>query len=421
MDLSAKLTAQSRRLRIHKPGNEMPDRDKPLPQVSLFLVARLLILAGLPLEGLRGYGDLAYYFRQAELGWPYIDYWVEYPPVFPFLSTLIHRFVNGSEHAHMYLLAGLFSLAQAGSLALFLRLAKHLYGEKAAQRLGWVYFALLAGLPYGWWYFDALAVFCMLLALTWLVEGRGKRAGLAAGLGMLAKWFPGLVLVAAWQLGGVRRTVRPVLVALGLAGMVMLGLYSLAPENTRASLLSQGSKGSWETVWALLDGNFQTGNFGPQADLREQSTALLPSRNPARLSPWLTLPVFFGTGLWLSHRTRTRGETEAIAFTGLAWCVFLLWTPGYSPQWVTYLLPLILLALPERPGVLAGLALVLVNLLEWPVLLSRGLFWSLWITIPLRFALHLLVAGMFWRQAQAGSMPATAARGIEDGAQPAVG
>jgi hypothetical protein len=61
--------------------------------------------------------------------------------------------------------------------------------------------------------------------------------------------------------------------------------------------------------------------------------------------------------------------------------------------------------------------LVLVNLLEWPVLLSRGLFWGLWLTVPLRAVLHLLVAAMFWqvvRISQPFPTPKAVTEGRED-------
>ena len=395
----------------------MPTQSNRTPLVLLFLTARLVLLAGLPLEGLRGYGDLAHFYHQATLGWPYFDTWVEYPPVFPFLSALLYRLAGGSEHVYVYLLAGGLSLAQAGGLALFLRLANRLYGTDASLRRGWLYFALLVCLPYGWWSFDALAVFAMLLGLVWLLDGRDGQAGLALGFGLLTKWFPGLVLIAAWRLGGLRRFALPAAAATAVTGAVLFGLYLGAPENTLASLRSQAGKGSWETVWALLDGNFQTGNFGTQADPLDPATATLPSRHPPRLSPWLTLPFFAGAGLWLSRQARPGGAREAVAFLGLAWCLFLLWMPGYSPQWVLYLLPLVLLALPVRQAFLSGAVLVLVDLLEWPVLLSRGLFWGLWLTVPLRASLLLLVGSMFWRSAQDANPPAAAVRTESEDAQ----
>jgi hypothetical protein len=48
---------------------------------------------------------------------------------------------------------------------------------------------------------------------------------------------------------------------------------------------------------------------------------------------------------------------------------------------------MILLSMPERQGSLFIAVLVLVNLAEWPLLLSRGMFWTLNITVPVRFVL----------------------------------
>ncbi len=63
-----------------------------------------------------------------------------------------------------------------------------------------------------------------------------------------------------------------------------------------------------------------------------------------------------------------------------------------------YLLPLILLALPSRRAYLVALLFVLVNLAEWPLLLSRGMFWTLFLTVPLRALLFVLLAVMFYNQ-----------------------
>jgi hypothetical protein len=316
-----------------------------------------MLLAALPLEGLRGFGDLVHFYRLAGMGRPYLDYWVEFPPVFPLLSAALYHLAGGREHVYDYLLVILLSMAQAGSLAFFMRIGRGFLPETKMMERAWVYFALMVALPYGWWYFDPLAVFAMLLGLAWLLEGRPVRTGLALAAGALIKLFPALVLALAWRRLPLRRAVTVTALALGVTALVYGALFLASPQLTAASLRSQASKGSWETAWALLDGNFNTGNFGPESE---------------------------------------RFDPQA-AFLGLAWTVFLLWSPGWSPQWVLYLLPLVLLALPEREGGLLALALVFINLLEWPVMLSRGLVWGLWLTIPLRTLLFVIMVVEFWK------------------------
>ena len=367
------------------------------PPITLFIVIRLLLLIAVPIEGITGYGDLVNYYKVASLGRPFFDNWVEFPPVFPILSMLFYKLSAGSQHAYVYMLVLLFSLAQVCSLSIFIKLAQRIYGTLADRRV-WTYMAFLSGLAYGWWYFDVLALWAMLLGVELLLDNRDFRAGVALALGTLTKYFPILALVIAWRSLSIRRAISITLVTLCLTGMVIGGLYILSPAMTMASLRSQYNKGSWETVWALIDNNFITGNFGPETNRFDPQTAGIPTGNPAHVSPWLTLAPFVIFGLWTFLRTRINNPRSAVSLLGVTWAVFLLWSPGWSPQWVLYLIPLILLILDEREGFLMTLTLVLANLLEWPILLSRGLFKGLWITVPVRELLLIFLVYLWYRQ-----------------------
>lgn len=363
----------------------------------LFLISRLFLIVTFTPEGLRGYGDFINFYRLAGMGWPYLDYWSEFPPIFPFMSPFLSGVSGGQEHIFDYLLVFIFTLFQAGNLALFIRIINPIYPPANAQTRIWVYFAILLVLPYGWWYFDPLAVFFALLGLSFLLERKDVSAGISLGIGALVKYFPIFVLSAAWRYRPKKRSLLITLVSLGIIVIVYIGLYLASPDMTTASMQSQFSKGSWETVWALVDGNFNTGNFGPLLERYDASSALILRNNPPRLPSWLTLIPFVCLGLYLLWRARLNDPRSVIAFVGVTWCVFLLWSPGWSPQWVLYLLPLILLTLPLRIGSMFAITLVLINLLEWPVLLSRGYDWGLWLTVPVRTILLILLGIEFWR------------------------
>jgi len=361
-----------------------------------FLAARLILLLSLPGEGLRGYGDYWNFYNQASLGIPFIDYWTEFPPLFPFLSRLLFQVAGGRQHTYEYILALILSLVQAVNIYIFLKLAEKIHPPHETRRRGWVYFALLIGLFYGWAYFDPLAVMALLLGSYWLLTERDIPAALALGFGALTKWFPILVLVAAWKVRSPGRALKIIFITAGIVAIVWGGLYLVSPEATSASLIAQSAKGSWETVWALVDGNLHTGNFGTGADRTLPHTAYQQVGNPSYLSPWISLIAFAALGLWLFLRADLKTERQTIAFVGLTLVIFLIWSPGYSPQWALYLLPLIFLVIPERECILLGLTLVLINLLEWPILLSRGYFWSLWLLIPLRTLIFVLMGVRFW-------------------------
>lgn len=373
----------------------MADKISARGWVGFFLVARVLLYLALPLDALHGYGDFVTFFSVAQIpGWPFFDYWVEFPPVFPILSELLFRLSGGQQHVFTYLLLLVLTLADAGNLFFFERLARKFWaGTELIYRMVF-YLVLLIALPYGWWYFDPLAVFFLLAGLTFLVEGKDWRGAGLLGAGALVKFIPLIGLAALWNGWRNRRILRVAMISLTILalGFLLLGIFS--PDFTLASLRSQSSKGSWETVWALLDGNLSTGNFGALIERLDPEMAGRAVGNLAVVSPWVTLPLFFLSGICLLARFK-KPDSNPVAAVGLASCLFFLWSPGWSVQWVLYLIPLFLLALDWRNARLLTVTMVLVNLLEWPVLLSRGWFHLLPLTIIVRTVLLLLSTILF--------------------------
>ncbi|MEJ2448545.1 MAG: hypothetical protein P8Y37_11490 [Anaerolineales bacterium] len=360
-----------------------------------FLAGRMILLLSLPIEGLKSYGDFWNFFNLAAAGWPYLQIWVEFPPIFPFLSRIIYLAVGGKEHAYVYILAMFFSIVQAVNIYLFIRIAeKSLIANERIQRTV-VYSMLLVGLFYGWAYFDSLGVFFLLLSIYLSLRGSRLSPGFAMGLGGLVKWFPVFVFPASVKWRGAKNSIRIGLILIATIVIAWGLLYAISPEFVTASLVSQTAKGSWETAWAIIDGNFGTGNFNVNSNRFDALTATLPAGNPSRISPLLTLPVFLLIGLFVFLKAKIATGKEFIAFSGFTMVLFLLWAPGYSPQWMLYLLPLVLLRFDQYRGILVGLVLVLINLLEWPIILSRGLFNYLSWTILLRTFFFVVLAVLF--------------------------
>ena len=73
---------------------------------ALFFLARSVLFLSLPYEALGGYSDLLTFYSVASLdGWPYIDFWSEFPPLFAFFEKALYLMVRGQEHVFIYLLA----------------------------------------------------------------------------------------------------------------------------------------------------------------------------------------------------------------------------------------------------------------------------------------------------------------------------
>jgi hypothetical protein len=364
---------------------------------AFFLFARIVMIISMPIEGIRGYGDYWNYLRIAESGWPYINTWVEFPPIFPWITRILYL-ISPNQHGFEYLLAILFSLVQAGSLYLFMRLTEKIIRDTNTRiAVDTIYAMITLVLPYGWWTFDCLTILFIMLALVAFFDENDLLFGIAVALGILTKLFPALLLVLPIRYYPFRRMIK----IIGIAGGIVLGVYltfgTISSKMTIASVTSQFIKGSWETPWALIDGNFQTGNFSSQIDHSVPETASISTGNPSAISPWVTLAIFLGIGYLVFRTYDPLDKENSISLLGITFCLFFLWSPGWSPQWSLYFLPLFLLGLPFGSAVLVSCVFILINLLEWPMLLSRGMFTMLPLTIGLRTILFILIALLFWQ------------------------
>ncbi len=360
-------------------------------------MVRFLTLAALPIDAILGYGDYLHFFNLAEFsslgaGLPWLGHWVEFPPLFPFLSIGIHGVSGGSPHIYAYLLALIMLAFDLGNLWLVGSLSKKLWDARKAAMVAWVYMGFLAIPAFGWWTFDPMAVFFMLLALTAFYQSRPSLSGVAAGVGALVKVFPLLPLVLFWRFKPSRET----LISSGLAAAILVvslaPLFAAEPEMAVASLRSQASKGSWETVWALVDGNDRTGTFGALEERLDPGAASEPRGNSAIVPTWIPALAALGIGAWAVVRARDDDPRAPTALLGLLLCLVYLASPGWSPQWLAYLIPAVLLSLAMRRAALFSISLALVALLEWPILLSRGRFDLLALPVLLRTTIMILLA-----------------------------
>jgi 4-amino-4-deoxy-L-arabinose transferase-like glycosyltransferase len=389
--------------------------------VILFVGSRLMMLAAFTPEAIAAYGDYEHYFNLARLSrdgfLPFLHYWYEFPPVFPFLSLGLYWLTAATTdalHSYLYALAITMLVFDAGSLVLLYRISDRLWGSRTATLNGLVYVALPVGLVYSWRTFDSMTTFWMLLALYWLLRAmddipHGRRwnlqSAVALGVGTMTKYLPVLLLPTAWAFLPIRRALRYTLVLVLVALLIFGPFLVISPEFGFASLRAQAAKSSWQTVWALIDGNYGTGNVGPDVEHFDASLATKLQGNPERIPGWLTLIPFAAVGFYFFYRARQAAlsddptarplvsrHLQAVDLFTLTFALFLLWSKGWSPQWQIMLFPLILLAFPGRNGTFFCILLGLVSFLEWPILLSRGMTEWLWVTIMIRTVLLLGLA-----------------------------
>ncbi|MHB1131295.1 MAG: glycosyltransferase 87 family protein [Chloroflexota bacterium] len=370
--------------------------------VVLFVAFRLLGVLFLRPGGLvySGGHDFIHYLQLAEYSlqgkWPYLDFWLEYPPLFPFVLVGLYQITSPlptwSEPLLWFQLAvsGFLVVWETGNLLLVSALARRLNGESAGLRAAWLYALLFYPFYTLTNWFDAWPLFFLLLALYLGGRGHPALSGLAVGLGIMTKLIP-VVALPALFLRFTQRRERLRLV--GSAAAVVLGvsipLFIANPTMFLASLQSMLGRPSWLTPWALLEGYYGVGQIpGPYSRLDPAAAAW--QSHPTILPPVLVNLVLGALLLWLfSRRLDWRSPRALVVGTAIALNLLILFSKGWSPQFTLYLLAFVVLVMPGAAGVAYALALTFVAFLEWPIAgqLFAGLPWLLAVAITLRSAL----------------------------------
>jgi hypothetical protein len=306
-------------------------------------------------------------------------------------------------------MGGVFLLFEVGNFVLIFHLARRLFSLPATiSRVLWLYAGLFPPIYAMLGFFDGAALFFMLLALELLLRDKRLSAAVAMGVGFMVKIIPVILLpVALRRLWHLHRDNRPAAwtevglyaVTFGLTVIVLLTPFLIGgPQWVRTSAQSMVERSSWETIWAVAEGYYGFGQVGgdrlktlAQMEQAGESFAI----HPAWEYGWLITLAFAALYAFVLTRPADyRRPGPVMALAGLTVSLFMLYTKGYSPQFLVYLLPFILLFFPNGRGLTYALLLTGLNVLEQPiyfVLLPRE-EWLLIFIVVARFALTALVA-----------------------------
>lgn len=300
---------------------------------------------------------------------PYRDYWVEFPPVWHALTVGVYWLVKsrGGDFTAWASVLYLVMLAfDAGNLWLIWRLGERLHGLETGMNLAWIYAVLASPLIMLGWNFEVMVSFSLLAGLWFCLGGKPLRSAFWIAFGILSKYIPLLILLTIWRFSEWRQALRYTLIVTGLAAAVLIPLLVWGGEMAVTSLTVQFGKPSYQTVWALVDGNYGTGSL-PVGAARYQPEVTYRGNSPL-IPAWLRLIPFAALGLWVFRLPMPASAHSQIAFFSLTLIVFMLWAQGWSPQWTVIVLPLLLLNFPSRVGVLAGLVMMGGAFIEYPLL-----------------------------------------------------
>lgn len=381
-----------------------------LLSLALQLMAMLVFRPGGYLGVLGDFQDYRLMLSFTNQGFlPLIDFWMEYPPVFPWLmlglyrlSLLIPAWTTPGTWFYL-LLSLLLTAANVGNLILFYNIARRLGSRRRAVHLSWIYALLLIPILAVFVGFDGLALLFLLWAVLLTLDRRPIGSGLAVGVGFMTKLVPIAAVPAALQhMPRPGQRVKHLLAA-GLSTLLLaLPFLVAAPQFLFQSLISPVKRSTWETVWALIDGYYSYGVAGGWN--RFDPAMAGAAQHPTRL-PWTLITIGFGLFfLWLwTRRIDWSQARRVVAFTALTQNLLTLYFKGYSPQFLVMLLPFVLLLIPGWRSVVYVLLLSAINLVEHPIyfLLLPDEHWLLAGTVLLRTlilaVLSLEYAGQVFR------------------------
>jgi hypothetical protein len=305
--------------------------------------------------------------------YPSVDYWMEYPPLFPWVLVAIYRLSlllpNWGDPGFWFniLLPIPLLLAEVANLILIYLIGRRLYGQEIGTRIAGIYALLFVPLLVMLGRFDALGLTFLLLALYLALVRRPLASGAVAGFGFLVKlWSVIVIPVAFWREPTWRKRVLLIAVTVLTIIVVALPFALLNPELFASSWTINLKRGSWETLWALLEGYTGYGMAGGAN--RFDPAQAGADQHPSTL-PWLLISVGFGLlYLWLWTRPIDwHDDRRAVAFTGLTMSLVFLYLKGYSPQYLAWLVPFMILLLPGLRGIAYALLLSVVNIVESPI------------------------------------------------------
>ncbi len=271
-----------------------------------------------------------------------------------------------------------------------------------ALRPCWIYAALFVPVYTLTGWFESYPLFFFLLSLYLLLQNRPWLSAFFTGIGVMIKLIPFILVPLAFQLisryhylieirnkkleirreevGSKEKEVSNLFIAhyllpfdlprmaLYVAILVMtvviiaLPFYLMNPALILGSQQITGARQPWETVWALIDGNFNYGVI--PLDMRDLSWT--PGAAPPTGIPWLAVTAVFGL-VYFFFYTRPfdwHAPRHSLAFAGFTLSLFMLWSKGYSPQWLGWPLFFMALLLPNLRGVTYAVILSVANIIE---------------------------------------------------------
>jgi 4-amino-4-deoxy-L-arabinose transferase-like glycosyltransferase len=193
---------------------------------------------------------------------PYIDTREGYPPL-GFLAYMpVYYAFRDSVAAFSYGFRALNGALLVATLFTFYLIMKALYDENRAWKLSLFYAVLPSVLIANTYSNDVVALFPAALAIYMIVKKKALSCGVLLGLATMAKGFPALLLIpAVIAFTNSRDRIKLIGSMLLVVVLTSLPFVLINPLTYLSTFTHVGSRGPWETIWAISDGYYSHGGL----------------------------------------------------------------------------------------------------------------------------------------------------------------
>jgi 4-amino-4-deoxy-L-arabinose transferase-like glycosyltransferase len=292
---------------------------------------------------------------------PYVDVREGYPPIgFLIYMPLYYAFQDNVAMFSCGFRALNGALLVATLFALY-HVSKSVGGEREGLKTALCYALLPSVVMVNAYSNDVVALLPAVLAIYMMQKRRAALCGLLLGLATLSKGFPALLLIPALiAFTDAKDKVKLVGFMVFTVVFVSLPFMIANPFTYMSTFTHHGSRGPWETVWALAEGYYSHGGLlHPYSDKFFYHFNLLSvypaSHYDHAIYQWsfnilpdlLTVCQIGVVALLAVAHEKLKGKT--VALCGLLYIGYMLFFKGYSTQFSVSTSLYLLLATMNNP------------------------------------------------------------------------
>jgi 4-amino-4-deoxy-L-arabinose transferase-like glycosyltransferase len=295
-----------------------------------------------------GAGDMEWYSFYSYLdkheAAPYIDVREGYPPLGFLVYEPFYYIFRGNPVAFSYSFRAINGTFMVATLFTFYLIIKEQYNEKRALKLSLYYVVLPTVIIANTYSNDVIALLPAALAIYMMVNKKALPCGVLLGLATLGKGFPALLLIPALiAFTDSRDRIKLVGSMVLVLVFASLPFMLINPLTYVSTFTHVGSRGPWETIWAIGDGYYSHGGllhpffdkFFYHFNLLQMYPAshydhAIYAWNFDQLPNILTL-LQVATVIIISLAYSGR-KKDAVPLCGLLYISYMLFFKGYSTQ-----------------------------------------------------------------------------------------